>query len=207
MSTLLQLHTSLFGESGQSTQLTRAYAQVHQQDYPEAQLLIRDLGANPVPHLSAQAFAAAGKTVAERTPDEQQLAALGDALIAEVEAADVLVIGLPMYNFGVPSSLKAWFDHIARAGRTFRYTTKGPEGLLKGKRAIVFATRGGIYAGTALDSQTRYVRDFLGFLGIKDVEFVYAEGLGLGAERRDAALAQAREWIAAQTTSASALAA
>jgi FMN-dependent NADH-azoreductase len=101
------------------------------------------------------------------------------------------VLGLPMYNFGVPSTLKAYFDHIARAGRTFKYTEKGPVGLLTGKKAFVFATRGGLYAGTPLDTQTSYVRDFLRFLGISDVEFVYAEGLALGDAPKSAALAKA----------------
>jgi len=100
-----------------------------------------------------------------------------------------------MYNFGVPSALKAYFDHIARAGRTFRYTEKGPVGLLAGRKAIVVATRGGLYAGTALDTQTAYVRDFLRFIGIADVEFVYAEGLAMGEEPKARALAKAHETI------------
>jgi FMN-dependent NADH-azoreductase len=100
-----------------------------------------------------------------------------------------VVIGLPMYNFGVPSTLKAYFDHVARAGVTFRYTAAGPEGLLKGKKAYVFATRGGRHAGTPSDLQTAYVRQFLAFIGIRDVEFVYAEGLASGAEERSAAVA------------------
>jgi FMN-dependent NADH-azoreductase len=96
-----------------------------------------------------------------------------------------------MYNFGVPSTLKAYFDHIARAGVTFRYTANGPEGLLKGKKAYVLAARGGLYAGTALDTQTAYVRDFLRFIGIEDVEFVYAEGLNIGDAAKRAGLAAA----------------
>ena len=107
----------------------------------------------------------------------------------------MIVIGLPMYNFGVPSTLKAWFDHIARAGVTFRYTADGPEGLLKGKKAVVFATRGGRYAGTPLDTQTEFVRNFLGFVGITDVEFVYAEGLAISPDAKTAALTQAQQTI------------
>jgi FMN-dependent NADH-azoreductase len=133
----------------------------------------------------------------ERTAAQAEHVAYSDALIGELERADVIVLGLPMYNFGIPSTLKAYFDQIARAGRTFRYTQSGSEGLLKGKRAIVIATRGGRYAGTPLDSQTGYVRDFLRFLGIRDVEFVYAEGLALGEEPRAAALANARQAILA----------
>lgn len=103
----------------------------------------------------------------------------------------MIVLGLPMYNFGVPSQLKAYFDHIARAGVTFHYTANGPEGLLKGKKAYVFAARGGVYAGSGSDTQTQYVRDFLRFLGIEDVEFVHAEGLALGEQSRTQSLSNA----------------
>jgi FMN-dependent NADH-azoreductase len=105
------------------------------------------------------------------------------------------VLGLPMYNFGLPSTLKAYFDHIGRAGSTFRYTEKGPVGLLTGKKAHVFATRGGLYAGTPRDTQTAYVRDFLGFIGITDVEFIYAEGLAISDESKNASLARAQREI------------
>jgi len=98
-----------------------------------------------------------------------------------------------MYNFGVPSVLKAYFDHVARAGVTFRYTEKGPIGLLTGKKVYVLAARGGLYAGTPKDSQTGYVRDFLGFLGLTDIEFVYAEGLAMGEASKQAALGKAHE--------------
>jgi FMN-dependent NADH-azoreductase len=103
----------------------------------------------------------------------------------------MIVMGLPMYNFGIPSTLKAYFDYIARAGMTFRYTENGPIGLLAGKKAIVFATRGGLYEGTSLDTQTSYIRNFFNFLGISDVEFVYAEGLNKGEPSKATALAKA----------------
>ena len=112
-------------------------------------------------------------------------------MIRELEAADTIVIGLPMYNFGVPSTLKAYLDHVARAGVTFRYTETGPVGLLTGKKAYVLATRGGRYAGTPSDGESAYVRQFLAFLGIADVEFVYAEGLAISDAARKASLAQA----------------
>jgi FMN-dependent NADH-azoreductase len=115
-----------------------------------------------------------------------------DALIAELKQADTLVLGLPMYNFGVPSQLKAYFDHVARAGVTFTYTEKGPVGLLTGKQAYVFAARGGLYQGTPRDTQTPYVREFLGFLGITDVQFVYAEGLAISATSKSESLAAAQ---------------
>jgi Acyl carrier protein phosphodiesterase len=107
----------------------------------------------------------------------------------------VIVIGVPMYNFGIPSTLKAYFDHIARAGITFRYTANGPEGLLKGKRAVILAARGGIYSGTPRDTQTAYLRDFLAFVGITEVEFIYAEGLAMGGEQAERAELTAQKCI------------
>ena len=116
-----------------------------------------------------------------------------DALIAELREADTIVLGLPMYNFNVPSTLRAYFDHVARVGVTFKYSDKGPVGLLTGKKAYVFVTRGGVYGTEHI--HTRYVRDFLAFLGITDVEFIYAEGLAISPASKDAALAKAREVI------------
>ena len=117
-------------------------------------------------------------------------------MIAELKAADVIVLGLPLYNFGLPSTLKAYFDQLGRAGSTFRYTAEGPVGLLTGKKAYVFAARGGLYKGTPKDTQTAYVRDFLAFLGITDVEFVYAEGLAISEESKSASIAGAHRAIA-----------
>ncbi|MGH8309883.1 MAG: FMN-dependent NADH-azoreductase, partial [Steroidobacteraceae bacterium] len=156
------------------------------------ELIVRDLARDPVPHLDAQRFAAITTQPQERTPEQRTAVAHSDALIDELRRADVIVLGLPFYNFGVPSTLKAYFDHIARAGVTFRYTEKGPEGLLEGKRVHVFATRGGRYVGTPLDTQTAYVRDFLAFVGLSDIQFVYAEGLGISEASRQIALDEAR---------------
>jgi FMN-dependent NADH-azoreductase len=193
MKTLLQLNTSLFGENGQSTRLAERFVAGWRAANPGAKVVVRDVGREPVPHLTAERFGAFVARPEERTDEQRTVVAFSDALIDELRRADVVVIGLPMYNFGVPSSLKAYFDHIARVGVTFRYTAQGPEGLLAGKRAYVFATRGGAYAGTPLDTQSAYVRDFLRFIGIDDVEFVYAEGLNMGVERKEAALSIARE--------------
>jgi len=189
MKTVLQINSSLFQQQGQSSQLSEAL--VAQLLGPQDRLITRDLAAEPVPHLSAERFAAFTTAEAERTPAQQAAVADSDALIAELRAADVIVLGLPMYNFGVPSTLKAYFDHVARAGVTFRYTSEGPEGLLTGKKAYVLATRGGNYQGTPTDTQTPYVRTFLGFLGITDVEFVYAEGLARGEAHKAQALDEA----------------
>src|SRR5204862_2735422 len=179
------------GNAAASTQLADRFVAA----LPEAQVTRRNLADDPLPHLDAVRFAAFTTPAEQRTRDQRIYAGLSDALIAEVREADVLVLGLPMYNFGVPSQFKAWLDHIGRAGITFKYTEKGPVGLLTGKKAYVFATRGGIYAGTPRDTQTDYVRLFLGFLGISEVEFVYAEGLAMGEPARKAALSQAQRTL------------
>jgi len=191
MKTLLQLNTSLFSNQGQSSRLGDAFVAEWKAFNPQGAVIARDLATNSVPHLTAERFQAFLAKPEARTLAQQKVVNESDALIDELQRADTIVIGLPMYNFGVPSTLKAYFDHIARAGVTFRYTEKGPEGLLKGKKAYVFATRGGLYVGTPLDTQTAYVRDFLRFLGIDDVEFIYAEGLAMGDAKRDVALAEA----------------
>jgi FMN-dependent NADH-azoreductase len=196
MKTLLQIQTSLFESAGQSSRLSSRFAEEWLDTNPDGRVVVRDIGREPIPHLTAERFQAFLAKPADRTPEQQAVAGYSDALIDELFAADVIVLGLPMYNFGVPSSLKAYFDHIARAGVTFRYTEKGPEGLLKGKKAYVFATRGGLYAGTPADTQTAYVRDFLRFVGIEDVEFVYAEGLAMGEMPKEKALVAANNEIA-----------
>ena len=195
MNTLLQINASLFSNAGQSSRLADQFAAEWARRNPAGRIIARDLATHPVPHLTAERFQAFLEKPEQRTLAQRETVAESDALIDELRAADTIAIGLPMYNFGVPSTLKAYFDHIARAGVTFRYTEKGPEGLLKSKKAYVFATRGGLYAGTPRDTQTAYVRDFLAFLGVDDVEFVYAEGLAMGAERQKGAVSQAAQAI------------
>jgi FMN-dependent NADH-azoreductase len=195
MKTLLKLNTSLFSDHGQSSQLADRFVAEWLQANPAARVVSRDLARDPIPHLTAERFQAFLAKPEARTPEQARVAAESDELIGELERADVIVLALPMYNFGVPSVLKAYIDHIARAGRTFRYTEKGPEGLLKGKKAVIVATRGGLYAGTPLDTQTGYVRDFLRFIGIEDVQFVYAEGLAMGEEPKARAIAKAQDAI------------
>lgn len=193
MSKVLQINSSIYSEQGQSSRLANEFVEVLRRR--GAQVVTRDLAAEPIPHLDAERFRAFGTPPEKRNAAQRVVAEHSDRLIAELREADVIVLGLPMYNFGVPSVLKAYFDHVARAGVTFRYTDQGPVGLLTGKEAYVFATRGGYYAGTPLDTQTAYVRDFLRFLGIADVEFVHAEGLAIGEASREKALAAARELI------------
>jgi FMN-dependent NADH-azoreductase len=191
MTTLLQINASIHADHGQSSQLATQFVQAFAKGHPDSRVVLRDLAGDTVPHLSAERFAAFLSKPEGRTAAQSDVLAYSDALIAELKQADVIVLGLPMYNFGVPSQLKAYFDHIARAGETFRYTAAGPVGLLKGKKAYIFAARGGLYAGTALDTQTSYVRDFLRFVGIEDVEFVYAEGLAISPESKATGLAKA----------------
>jgi FMN-dependent NADH-azoreductase len=191
MKTLLKLTTSIFGHSGASSRLADAFVDRWLAGHSGATVLERDLANDPVPHLTAEAFTGLSAPPAERSPAQRAAAELSDTLTGELVRADVIVLGLPMYNFGVPSTLKAYFDYVARAGVTFRYGASGPEGLLKGKKAYVFAARGGVYSGAASETETAYVRQFLSFLGITDIEFVYAEGLAMGEAAQTAAFASA----------------
>lgn len=191
MKTLLQLNASLFSGNGQSSLLSDQFVAAWRAANPGGKVISRDLSANPVPHLTAERFGAFLAKPEDRTAQQQQVVDFSDALIEEIRSADVVAIGLPMYNFGIPSTLKAYFDHIARAGVTFNYTANGPVGALTGKKVYVFAARGGKYLGTPMDTQTGYVRDFLRFIGMSDVEFVYAEGLALGDESKQSAIAGA----------------
>jgi FMN-dependent NADH-azoreductase len=197
MKTLLQLNASLFSKGGESSRLAEKFVAQWRRSNPDARVIVRDLAADTVPHLTAERFLSFIAKPEERTAAQREVTDFSDALIAELEAADVIVLGLPMYNYGVPSTLKAWIDHVARAGKTFTYTEKGPQGLLKGKKVFVFATRGGVYAGSPLDTQTTYVRDFLRFIGIDDVEFIYAEGLHMGEATKTEALGNAGRAIEA----------
>ena len=192
MTTLLQINASINNRNGESSRLSNQFVAALRASHPDAKFVVRDVAsAEPVPHLNAERFGAFIAKPEERSPAQSAVVAYSDELIAELKQADAIVLGLPMYNFGVPSQLKAYFDHIARAGVTFKYTDKGAVGLLTGKKAYVFAARGGQYAGTPLDTQTGYVRDFLRFLGIADVQFVYAEGLNISPQSKEAGLAQA----------------
>jgi len=197
MTTLLQINASINHDNGLSSQLANQFVAAFQARHPEAHIEVRNVAAaDSVPHLNAERFGAFITQAENRSAAQHAVVAYSDSLIDELKRADVIVLGLPMYNFGVPSQLKAYFDHVARAGVTFKYTEKGPVGLLTGKKVYVFAARGGLYAGTQLDTQTSYVRDFLRFLGITDVEFVYAEGLAISAQSKEAGLAKAAAEIA-----------
>ena len=187
---ILQIKSSVFNGQGQSSRLATEFVTQLQDQNLDAQVRERDLVAEGIPHLDAARTAALFSKPEERTAEQKAVVAYSDALIAELRDADVLVLGLPMYNFGIPSQLKAWFDHIARAGVTFKYTEKGAVGLVTGKKAYVFAARGGVYGDQ--DFQTQFVRQFLGFIGITDVQFVYAEGLAMGEDSRNTGIAAAQ---------------
>jgi len=194
MQTLLNIRTSLFGATGQSSLLAQHFIADWVARDPDGRVVTRDLAAQPVPHLTAASFQAFATKPGERTAEQQAAVAYSDMLIEELKSADTVVLSVPMYNFSVPSTLRAYFDHIARAGVTFSYTSAGPEGLLKGKQAYVFITRGGVYA-EAVDTQTPYLRQFLGFVGI-NAQFIHAEGLAMGDATRDRSLAAASDTIA-----------
>src|ERR1700693_2586546 len=192
MTTLLQINASINNGNGQSSRLADQFVAAFHKRHPKANIVVRDVAAaEPVPHLNAERFGAFVTKPAVRSAAQHAVVASSDALINELKQADVIVLGLPMYNFGVPSQLKAYFDHIARIGVTFEYTEQGPVGKLTGKKVYVFAARGGVYEGTPMDTQTSYVRDFLRFLGMTHVEFIYAEGLNISPQSKEAGLAKA----------------
>jgi len=192
---ILQINSSARAESSHSTRLANALVERLRADQPQAALTVRDLGRTPHPMLDEAALQALFSPAEQRTPEQAARIAQDDALIAEIQAADVVVLGVPMYNFGVPAQLKNWIDAISRAQVTFRYTANGPEGLLTGKKVYVALTRGGLYRNTPNDTQTPYLKTFFGFLGMTDVQFVYAEGLAMGPEAEQNALASALSQI------------
>jgi FMN-dependent NADH-azoreductase len=184
MKTLLQINASLHAGDGQSSRLAAQFVSKWRRSNPGGRVIVRDLARHPVPHLTAERFQAFLTPPAERTAEQAVWAAESDELIAELRTAATVVVGLPMYNFGIPSTLKAWIDHVARAGVTFRYTESGPLGLLADRRTVLFATRGGRHHGTPRDTQTAYMTQFLNFIGIRDIRFVYAEGLAQGGDEQ-----------------------
>jgi FMN-dependent NADH-azoreductase len=176
---ILRLDNSVFGENGGSSRLSDALVQKLIASNPGASVVRRDLSANPLPHLSGAAVVAINTPAEQRTQEQNALANISDAAIEELFSADIVVIGVPMYNFGIPSTLKAWLDHVAKAGVTFRYTENGPEGLVKGKIVYVVTTRGGVHQGSPTDAITPYLNVMLKFLGMDDIRTLYAEGLSM----------------------------
>ena len=194
MKTALIVTSSANGDASVSNGLAATLVDRLRESDPGLHVVLRDVGANPLPHLTAGTVAAIrGEPKSEA---ELEARALSDALVAELAAADILVIASPMYNFGMSSTLKAWFDHVLRAGLTFRYTESGPEGLMTGKKAVVIESRAGFYsegAAAAMDGQEPHIRILLGFMGIDEVSFVRAEKLAFGPDAAAAAIAEASE--------------
>ncbi|MBZ9613623.1 FMN-dependent NADH-azoreductase [Rheinheimera maricola] len=195
MKQILLINSSINGAKGHSVQLAQQFI-AGLADGASVTVDTLDLNASPVPHLDMAEIAAWMTPESQRDAAQQQLAALSDDIIARIKAADVIVLGVPMYNFGVPSQLKALLDRVARAGITFKYTDQGPVGLLDNKPVVIFATRGGVYQGTELDSQTPFLQTFFNFVGLTEVHFIYAEGLNMGADAQEAALNAAKARLA-----------
>lgn len=196
---ILHLDSGLFPGQSVSRALAAKLVQRLQVIHPDSAVVYRDLAERAPAHLDAAILLAAGKPEAERSDFEQEQLRLSQVLLDELLAADVIVIGAPMYNLTIPSQLKAWFDRVLQAGKTFRYTANGSEGLLQGKRAFIVSSRGGIYSSgpaAAADHQESYLRTVLAFIGITDVQVIRAEGVNMGDTPRAQALAQAETSIA-----------
>ncbi|MCF7371147.1 FMN-dependent NADH-azoreductase [Vibrio sp. J2-3(2022)] len=192
MSRVLALKSSILGDYSQSNKLIEDFIKNVDQD----KLTVRDLAANPLPVLDF-AVATALRATEDLSQEQQAVVELSDTLIEEVKAADTLVIAAPMYNFTIPTQLKNWIDLIARAGVTFKYTENGVQGLIEGKKAIVITTRGGIHKDSPTDNVTPYLRTVLAFVGITDVEFVYAEALNMGEDFAAKGISEAQSQLAA----------
>ena len=192
---ILQINASARSSGANSTRLADSVSARLKALNPDASFELRDLASEPHPVLDEPALGALFTPVDQRTPAQVARVALDDALIAQVQSADAIVLGVPMYNFGVPVQLKTWIDAIARAGVTFRYTENGPQGLLTGKKVYVALARGGLYRDTPADSQVPYLKSVLAFRGMTDVAFFYAEGLSMGADAATKAFAEAEALI------------
>ncbi|WP_236214114.1 FMN-dependent NADH-azoreductase [Metapseudomonas otitidis] len=192
MSRVLIVESSARQQGSISRQLTAEFVAQWKAAHPADVVVVRDLAQESVPHLDSDLLGGWMKPADQQNDAERAALARSNRLTEELLAADVLVLAAPMYNFGIPSTLKAWLDHVLRAGVTFKYTETGPQGLLSGKRAFVLTARGGVYAGGPLDHQEPYLRQALAFIGIHDVTFIHAEGLNMGAEFQEKGIAQAR---------------
>ena len=193
---LLVVKSSVFADGGQSTALAEKFVRAWREVSQDLEVVERDVTSNPVPHLDGERIGALFSAPEQRTPEQQAVVDFADALLEEVTTADAIVLAVPMYNFGVPSQLKAWLDHLARAGVSFKYTDTGPVGLLKDKPVYILAARGGVYHAAGQDFQAPFLRQFFGLLGITNLEFIYAEGLNMGDEAKEKALNEASRQIA-----------
>lgn len=198
MTTILHVSSSVRSTGSISRQLSNEFVAKLQAAAAGNTVALRDLTADPVPHLTEQMMGAYFTPAEQRSAEQIETVKLSDNLVAELMAADVVVIAAPMYNFSVSSTLKAWIDHIARAGLTFKYGANGPEGLVSGKKFYVFTSRGGVYSegpAKVMDFHETYLRAVFGFLGVTDITFIHSEGLAMGDEAVNAALAGSRSAI------------
>jgi FMN-dependent NADH-azoreductase len=193
---ILHITSSIRGDASESTRVTQQIVDKLVSANPDATIVRRDLGTAPVPLLDGAALGALFTPGEQRTAAQLARVEQDDALILEAQAADVIVLGAPMYNFSMPVQLKSWFDAIARAGVTFRYTETGPEGLLKNKKVYVAAARGGVYE-EAQDPQVPQMRALLGFLGLVDQTYIYSSGMAMGPDAVAAGQAAANAAIEA----------
>ena len=194
MKNILVVYTSLNKENGNSTKLARQYLDQlrHKKDVT---IVEKDLASDNLGHLTQAEMSAWMTPPEERSDAQTKLASVSNEIVSEVQAADEIVLGVPMYNFGIPSVLKAWIDRVARAGITFKYTETGPVGLLSNKKVTILAARGGQYQGSDFDTQSPYLVHFFNFIGLTDVQFVYAEGLNMGEDIAKSAFSKANEKI------------
>jgi FMN-dependent NADH-azoreductase len=196
---ILQINTSIRGDQSHSTRIANSLVARLRALQPAAHAQILDLAQQPPLTLDAAALEALGTPAAQRSAVQAGRVAADDALIAELMAADIVVLGVPMYNFAVPVQLKSWIDAIGRAGVTFRYDENGPHGLVQGKKVFIVLSRGGRYRDTEADSQVPYLKTALGFLGMTDITWIYAEGLNMGEESQRQTLTEIAAQIAAIT--------
>jgi FMN-dependent NADH-azoreductase len=199
--TILRIDSSLNSETSDSRRLGDSFLQQWRAAHPADTVRVRDITSEPLPHIDHTLLQGATTTEAARPDAVRDTLRRVDELVGEFLAADVIVIGVPMYNFGIPSTLKAWVDHIAQAGRTFHYTEAGPQGLAGGKRVYLISTRGGVYDNSPMDHQVAYLKTVLGFLGIEEINVIQAEGLNLSTESRQRSLAAAEAQILASVES------
>lgn len=198
MSKILHINSSVRSTGSISRQLSSEFLNRWQATHPSDVVSELDLASNPVPHLSEQMMGAFFTPAEQRTAEQAQTVAISDKLVAQLLEADVIVIGAPMYNFSISSSLKAWIDHIARVGLTFKYTETGPVGLVSGKKVYVFTSRGGVYSegpAKVMDFHETYLRAVLGFIGITDIQFIHTEGVAMGEEATAKAVLASRNTI------------
>jgi FMN-dependent NADH-azoreductase len=194
MKRILFIHSSLFGDDSAGTRIARSLVERLVAAYPGSVVSRIDLAQGAMPHLDAEEFNSWSVPAEQRDETQEALAARSDGLVAQLLSHDTLVLAVPMYNLGIPSTLKAWIDRVVRAGKTFTYTSEGPRGLAGGMDAYLVLTRGGAYRDTPLDTQAAYLESVLGLIGIDSVQTIYAESLNRGGDARERALtgAQAR---------------